>query len=283
MFRARRAIKKKLPIKKIVLLLILIIGIAVGVLSYNPQIRTELASIIGGSTQSYDINDYIKAAYTEGNTRYLPIYYNNHKERITAADIRNNFAAKGIEVESISTTTIGTGTVVKTKTTSCGTTYNAAYTIIIYGDIDGNGIVNVLDANRIVSYTLNKGQNGTGLSGAYAKAANVQDISAGHIDVRDADRIVGFVLSHNAVVEILPTSDYTKDQEAPKIEVLGDSPAKVVIGDKYEDAGVKVTDDYDPHVKITASPDPNTIDTSRVGTTVIKYTATDARRTYFYS
>lgn len=276
MSKAKRVIKRKIPIIKIILLITLVVGIAVGILMYNPQVRQEIASLISGKVESYDINDCIKAAYTEDGNRYIPIYYNNYKEQITREDIINKFAERGVEVESISSTTIGTGTVVRTKSTSLGTTYNSSYTVIIYGDVNGDGKVNVLDINRIVEYYLNKGAGSSNLTGAYAKAANVEEISKNQINVLDINRIVGFMFYENAVVEVLPYSDISRDKTPPTIELNGNSTETIVIGNSYVDAGVTVTDNLDPHVKVTSDPDPNSIDTSYEHTVTIIYTAEDA-------
>lgn len=278
MSRAKRVIKKKIPIIRILLLITLVIGIIVGILNFNPYMRQEIASLISGKVESYDINDCVKAAYTENGNRYIPIYYNSYKEQITAEDIISKFAERGVEVESISSTTIGTGTVIKTKSTVYGTTYNSTYTVIIYGDVNGDGKVNVLDINRIVEYYLNKGEGSSNLTGAYAKAANVEEIAKNKINVLDINRIVGFMFYENAVVEVLPYADSNPaiDKISPTIELNGDSTVRVIIGEKYNELGVTVKDNLDPHVKVTANPDPNEIDTSYEHTVIITYTAEDA-------
>ncbi len=278
MSRAKRVIKKKVPIIRIILLITLVGGIIAGILNYNPHIRQEIASLISGKVESYDINDCVKAAYTEGDNRYIPIYYNNYKEQITREDIISKFASRGVEVESISSTTIGTGTVIKTKSTVFGTTYNSTYTVIIYGDVNGDGKVNVLDINKIVEYYLNKGAGSSNLTGAYAKAANVEEISKNQINVLDINRIVGFMFYENAVVEVLPYADSNPsiDKIPPTIELNGDSTVRVIIGEKYNELGVTVKDNLDPHVRVTAEPDPNGVDTSYEHTVNITYTAEDA-------
>lgn len=136
MSKARRVIKKKIPIIRIILLIALVGGIIAGILNFNPYIRQEIASFINGKVESYDINDFVKGAYTENGNRYIPIYYNNHKEQITREDIISKFATRGVEIESISSTTIGTGTVINTKSTAFGQVYRSSYTIVIYGDVN---------------------------------------------------------------------------------------------------------------------------------------------------
>ncbi len=125
---------------------------------------------------------------------------------------------------------------------------------------------------------MSEGKGSSNLTGAYAKAANVQEISKNQINVLDINRIVGFMFSDNAVVEVLPYADSNPgiDKIPPTITLEGKNTEIVIIGNTYVDAGVKVTDNLDPHVRITASPDPSEIDTSYEHTVIITYTAEDA-------
>ena len=96
--------------------------------------------------ETYNANDFIKDKFTENEVKYLPIKYDDTDEKITVADIEREFTARGLKIESISSNKITNGTQIKTA--------NATYTVIIYGDADGDGEVNVFDARQIVEWLL---------------------------------------------------------------------------------------------------------------------------------
>ena len=62
------------------------------------------------------------------------------------ADIEREFATRGIKIESISTEKIVNGTQIKTA--------NGTYTVLIYGDANGDGEVDVFDARQIVEWLM---------------------------------------------------------------------------------------------------------------------------------
>ena len=62
-----------------------------------------------------------------------------------------------------------------------------------------------------------------------------------------------------------------KDDEKPKIELNGSSNKTVIVGTNYKEEGAKVTDNCDSPELQTSG----TVDTSKVGTYTIKYSATD--------
>lgn len=266
MSRARRAKQSKMP-KKILLTLALITGVT-GTLAVNgTKINKSSMETLRSKVNTYEANEFVKEIFTaEDGTRYLPIVYQDAYDQITKSEIESKFKVAGIEIESISPETIGTGTKIKTK--------NATYTVLIYGDVDGNGTVNIRDVNKIIRTLLYDEE--PPLTGINALAANVQDLPEKPIDIRDVHRIVEFLLERNTIIDKkdIPESDILRDKEAPVIKMLGDNPLLVRLNGEYKDPGIEVTDNLDPNVKWTANP--TTIDTSKPGKYNIIYTATDA-------
>lgn len=266
MSRARRAKQSKMP-KKMLLTLALVTGVTGTLAVSGTRINKSNIETLQSKVNTYEANEFVKEIFTtEDGTRYLPIVYEDAYDRITKSEIENKFKAAGIEIESISSETIGTGTTIKTK--------NATYTVLIYGDVDGNGTVDIRDVNKIIRTLLYDEE--PELTGIRALAANVQDLPEKPIDIRDVHRIVEFLLERNTIIDKkdVPESDISRDKEAPAIEIIGDNPLLVRLNTEYKDPGVKVTDNLDPNVKWTANP--TSIDTSKPGKHNIIYTATDA-------
>ena len=270
MSRAKRAKRSKIP--KILFMLSLLACMIYCLLSYNLEIKDGIAkvtNIIGGTdVKTYftndSVNDYVKAIFTDNDgIRYIPIVYENYNKQITASDIREKFAEYGIELTYVPNNIIN-GSIVKTE--------KAEYKVLIYGDVNSDGKVNVLDAQRIVWHVVRKGSYT--LNGMNAIAADIQNDEDKAINVRDAKRIVDFVLSRNPIVAKIPASDISKDTEAPVITLNGDETVIIVKGDKYIEQGASVSDDTDPNVKVTYTY-PEEIDTNIVRDYRVIYTATD--------
>lgn len=276
MSRARRAKKSKLP-KKLLLILILILGISIGIFNYKPEIETQIASIIGNKVQSYDANNYVKEIFTENNTKYLPIVYNNKDEKITKADIITKFSESGIRIKSIPDT-IKTGSQIVTTNPYAKENADTTYIVLIYGDVNGDGEVDVFDAQKIVRHLLYEGNSNYTLTGLNRKAANVHQRGTDVLDIYDAQRIVQFVLSKTSIIDNLPTSDISKDNARPVIELIGgdenDHSVKVDLYGTYTEYGAKVSDDWDPNVRLDINS--SGVNTNQEGTYKVIYTATDA-------
>lgn len=274
MSRAKRAKKSKLP-KKILLIILLLSAIIIGIMNFRPEIEKSVASIIGGNVESYDANDYLKDVFTETNgtnkTLYLPIVYSDTYEQVTKSDIQAKFAAAGIKIDSIPETIVN-GSQIKTP--------NATYTVIIYGDVNSDGKVNVRDAQRIVQHLLYEGNSKYTLTGISRTAANVFEERQNVLDVRDAQRIIQFIIGKNKIIDTIPASDISKDKEPPVITYINpgedsEGTLHIELNGEFEDLiGATVTDNLDPNVKLII--DSSRVDTSKAGTYYITYTAVDA-------
>jgi hypothetical protein len=70
-----------------------------------------------------------------------------------------------------------------------------------------------------------------------------------------------------------PTPSPAPDSTAPVITLLGEDPMEVLEGGLFEDPGAKVTDNTDPERMIVGS---GTVDTSKTGSYMLTYNASDA-------
>lgn len=184
--------------------------------------------------------------FTLDNNKYLPFIFNDVKEVVTKAQIEQEFTKAGLEIESIDkynqiTGDISTGTTIKVKGSS------DIYTVVIYGDVDGSGTVNVFDALRIVEHiATNNKITGT----AFQIAANVENgDNTSTLNVFDALRIVGVIAGEvDELVAKEPEADPVDpgpgptpgDTEKPTISI-GQPIISVNFGDSYQDNDDDVT------------------------------------------
>lgn len=267
MAKAKRAKKMKMS-RKILLSTLVITALGTTGLAINKGAGTEIIGALKGEKASYEAKDFVKDIFTQDNAKYIPIIYMDAYEQATKQDVENDFRNRGIGIASISSNTIGTGTQVKTTT-------GETYTIIIYGDVNGDGKVNVRDVQKIVQHLL-YGSTYT-LSGASRIAANVENEHTDVIDVRDAQRIVQFILGKYGLIASFPISDIKADFEAPVITLRGDKEVIIEKGKKYVDAGADVTDNLqylDPQIATRMQVVSN-VDTSKVGNYTVTYNVSD--------
>lgn len=276
MAKARRAKKSKVS-KKLLIVPLLLAGVSAGALKIGT--KTELINLptsIGNEVNTYETNEFFRDAFTQNDTKYLPIVYTHpyvDGERVTKTDIENELKKSGLIVKSFSTDTIGTGTKVET-------TNGYTYTVLIYGDVNSDGLVNVLDALDIIEQLLlNEGE---GLKGVNRIVSNVDNEKTDRIDVNDVLRIVDFIVGNKPIIDTLPKSDIDSDEEAPVINLKEDVLGKIVtikVGEDYVDpglAGLEITDNLDPNIESKL-----VIDTSRIikdipNDYIVTYNVTDA-------
>lgn len=160
------------------------------------------------------------------------------------------------------------------------------YTVIVYGDANGDGEVNVFDAQECVDDFVNDGKN---LKGAYKIAANVEN-SDNEVNVFDAQRIVDFYVGiENKLVKVEPTSLKEADKIAPVITIKGDKTIELEEGATYTDEGATALDNYDGDLTseitriiefvaegTTQKVKVGQVDTSKVGTYTITYSVVDS-------
>ncbi len=269
MSKAKRA--KNLGIsKKILLILILIIIIIGMIIGLEPKIGTTIASLISGDIKEYDASNFAQDIFTQDNTKYVPIKLGGTDETVSKSDIENEFRKAGVSVKGYSSDRIGTGTVVDTN--------YGKYTILIYGDTNGDGRVNILDAQRIVQHIV-YGGNST-LTGANKIAANVEKEKENEINVLDSARIIKFIVYGNSIIDSMPTSDIKNDHEKPVIKLNGDDTVRINVSTsskpvEYRDQGATAEDNVDHTVnsKIVTT---SNVNMDKPGEYQVRYSVTDS-------
>lgn len=273
MSKAKRAKESKLP-KKLgitLILLIITIGILLTYINFRPNIETTVASLIGTEVKGYKASDYVKDTFTQNDMKYLPIKIDSTYKTISRSDIEEDFRNAGLNVTGISSNTIGTGTRVETN--------NGTYTVLMYGDVNGDGEVNVLDAQAIVKHILPN--TNYSLSDVSKLAANVEEEKINEINVLDALRIVQFVLNKKPIIDSMPISDLEKDDKAPIITLNGEEEITINVSTKekpveYKDAGATAKDNVDFKVNSKIQVTGN-VDVNVPGDYILKYNVSDSK------
>ena len=125
----------------------------------------------------------IDRAFIYNNEIILPFIFDNADETLSVDQINAEFQRAGLTVKTISDGDIATGTKVTVEENQ--NTYN----LLIYGDVNGDGEIDLIDAQVIILYYKSE----TTLDGIYLKAADVDNIdNDGEIDLIDAQRIILF-------------------------------------------------------------------------------------------
>lgn len=203
--------------------------------------------------------------FIENQDIILPFIFEDATKTISVDTIKEEFKKAGLTVKEISTgTTIGTGTKITVKENA------NVYTVLIYGDVNGDGKVNLRDAQRIVLHQ--KEPDTRALTGIYFKAGNVANNDE-KLNLRDAQRVVLFQKGEQEkVVVVEPQSAKELDKEKPVITVDNTNVYTMQVGGSKPTFKATVTDNYDKNVKVVIT---DNINTSRVGSYTVTFTATD--------
>ena len=99
MAKARRAKKSKIS-KKLLIVPLMLVGVGAGALGVKaiPE-TTNIPAIVGSEVKTYEVNDFFKDAFTQNETKYLPIVYTHPyiaEEHITKTDIENELKKSGL-------------------------------------------------------------------------------------------------------------------------------------------------------------------------------------------
>lgn len=265
MAKARRAKKSKMP-KKLLIIPSVLIGISSLVILSNSSMKTNIIGNVEEKLETYNRGECIQDIFTENGVKYLPIKYGGLYEQIKKEDLERELNAYGMKIESVSSDVIGTGTEIRTK--------NATYVLLVYGDIDGNGQVNVRDVQCIVKHLLYGGDNE--LTGVKRMAANVENEKEDVINVRDAQRIVQFLLGKKEIIDSMPTSDIANDKEVPVITLNGEKEVTINVFEEYKEEGATATDNLDPNVTDKIVIDTSKVNTNKPGDYEVTYNVKDA-------
>lgn len=227
--------------------------------------------------QAYKHNpsNILDNVYKKDNMTILPFIFENSDQSITKDKIVSEFDAKKLTITNISTgNKIGTGTQIQVRENS------ETYTVVIYGDTNGDGEVNVFDAQECVDDFVNDGKI---LKGAYKIAANVENTD-NEVNVFDAQRTVDFFVGiENKLVVNEPTSIYETDNEAPVIRVNGQvvtdtyNMPTIKVGNTYTEPTVTATDNVDGDITASIIKSGDTVNTNVAGTYRVIYSVSDTK------
>lgn len=212
---------------------------------------------------NYKPSNILDNVFIQNNQYILPFIFTNADQTVSKSTIISEFNRKGLTItNTLSKDTIGTGTQIKASD-------GKIYTVIVYGDVNGDGKVNLIDAQKIVMH--HKGTSK--LSGVYFTAGNVANNNE-IINLIDAQRIVMLKKQlTNKLVLNEPDSLKELDKVAPVITLKGQKNMTITIGDRYIESGATALDNYDGNVNVSIT---GTVNTQKIGTYTITYTAIDS-------
>lgn len=166
-------------------LAVIVVGIS-GLFQATNKIDKDVV-IQEAKAYNHSTENALDNVFMQDNNLILPFIFDNTSQADTL-DIRAKFAKANMTVKNISTGTVGTGTQVTVNENT--NTYN----IVIYGDVNGDGKINLIDAQKIILHYLNPTTNA--LTGLNAIAANVNNKDNNDINLIDAQRIILFYLGN---------------------------------------------------------------------------------------
>ena len=228
----------------------------------NLNQHTMHASKYEPKAYNYKPANILDNVFILNNQYILPFIFTNADQTVSKNTIISEFNQKGLTItNSINKDIVGTGTQIKASN-------GRIYTVIVYGDVNGDGKVNLIDAQRVVMH-----HKGTiKLSGVYFTAGNVANNNE-IINLIDAQRIVMLKKQLTNKLVLYEPEPLIEDTVAPEITLNGQKNMTLTIGDTYVEQGATALDNYDGNVNVTIT---GTVDTQRVGTYVITYTAIDS-------
>ena len=118
------------------------------------------------SNGNYEEEDIFRTVFNQGEIEnIIPFIFKHYNDSVSKEYIINQFekAGKVITNQSEIQDPVGTGTQIKT--------YNETYTVLVYGDVDGDGEVSAFDAQEVLRHDVR--MNNHILTGIYEIAGNV--------------------------------------------------------------------------------------------------------------
>lgn len=248
-----------------------------GIMNINNMQKEENKATI----QAYNHTpaNILDNVFERNNVKYLPFIYDSPMlddeitpRTISKTEVVNAFASRNLEVE-FSTGDIRTGTRISVKGSS------DVYTVVIYGDVDGDGCVDTFDAQAVVDYYIN---GEIGLNEVCKIAANV-DNDTDEIDTFDAQKIIDFYLGTTTKLVLNEPNHIVESDTTPPVikfdgqVVTGTQTKKLKVGDTFNEPTVTATDNVDGDVTTKIVRTGDTVNTNVADTYTITYTVSDAK------
>ncbi len=179
------------------LIFVFIIIVAIIIVDIKTNFSNTIMNAIRSQIEAYNAKSIVHSAFTKNGVKYIPVVYKHPEDILTKETLEKEFENAGLEIKSMSSSVIGTGTKI--------TTEKETYTLLIYGDVDGDGQINVRDVRCIVRYLV----YGNQLPTVNMIAADVSNVNSQNceIDVRDAQKIVRFILGKEKIIDTIPAPD----------------------------------------------------------------------------
>ena len=214
---------------KKLLVLSTLLGIAIGtggIIEYHDA--TQRIQDKDVMAYKIDANNILDNVYTQNGQRILPIIFKSADESVSRNKIINDFKAKGLTLKGNLPEIITTG--VKLVTTN-----NETYNVVVFGDVDDSGEIDISDAHAILKHCIDDN-----LTGNYQIAANVHN-DTDEIDISDAHRILMFCIeSTDKLVLNAPVSD-AENNVVTKIEMITQPTKKTYnYGENIDVSGGKI-------------------------------------------
>ena len=198
--------KYKKPLIVITLLLI------IAIIEIANIIPIGLLQINSTTVQAYTHNadNILSNVYEKDGLTILPFIFDNPNQMIYKTYIIEQFQQVGINIKNQESlgSTIVTGNEIETD--------DKTYTVLIFGDVDQNGIVNSFDALSIVEHIV-YGKSSE-LKGICKLAANVENDSD-NLDSFDALRIIEFVIGREKKLVLNEPDSTITNKLVPEYEV----------------------------------------------------------------
>lgn len=171
--------------------------------------------------------------FAEGNIKYLPFIYKNSKDCTTVEKVRADFAKVGLTVVSISPTETsldGKNEIITTNTKITVKENSSEYTVIIYGDVNEDGYMDLIDAQRIFQHVKFADRK---LPSRVFKAGNIAN-EDNLLNLIDAQRMFRLIKGLSTqLLEIEPTSS-VPTTKAPEIKLKENTTITIKVGDSFE-------------------------------------------------
>ncbi len=201
----------------------------------NKDIGIKEAKAYNHSTENALDNVFI-----QDNDLILPFIFDNANQAETL-NIGEKFAKANLTIKNMSTETVGTGTQITVNENT------NVYNVVIYGDVNGDGKINLIDVQRIILHYLNPATNA--LTGLNAIAANVNNKDNNDINLIDAQRIILFylgTLNSGLVVQEPEASNPENPAEDVVSRITITPPTKYIytVGEELNLAGGKINITY---------------------------------------